>query len=410
MACVSFTLPSDSIGLFLFFCGSPKDLSERPSFSLQAGGLLSDPPFTPVRQPGGTLPAQAPERDPKSARLQLVPPTPAMKLGGRKRSGRSSPASLSPLGEDGEGNADQEERGGAQVETLTGRTRVGARMVGSLFEDEPSISGDSQNVNQLRQSIRQSLAARQEGGHVSAAAPMTASSRNQLFVTPAAGTQHPQMSRRALYQGSVVTGSSRPGVVARLDMDSGLRGERVTGGGAQSSMRSMPPPRDVTTGRLTDLRNRGQTGAAPSGRTQPYSVHKATDDARGSSSSVAPGKSFSSAQASESYRPGQQQGRATSFYQPRQPTGGQSQNHYDFRELDQSSEYPGFIDGLGAGLDGPGFERPTRGGRESSASRQSIPSWPAERILSPPLQVDVDSSNDDPDDVFDLLGEACCWS
>jgi hypothetical protein len=395
---------------FCLFVDPLKTFLLTTAFSLQAGGLLSDPPFTPVRKLGGTLPAQASERDLKSARLQLVPPTPAMKLAGRKRSGRSSPASLSPLGDDEEGNNDPEERGGPQVETMRGRTRVGARMVGSLFEDQPSTSGDSQNVNQLRQSIRQSLAARQEGGHVSAAAPMTASSRNQLFVTPAAGTQHLQTSRRALYQGSVVTGSSRPGVVARLDMDSGLRGERTTGGGAQSSMRSMPPPRDVTTGRLTDFKNRGQTGAAPSGRTQPYSVYKAADDARGSSSSVAPGKSFSSAKASESYRSGLQQGRATSFYQPRQTTGGQSQSNHDFRELDQSSEYPGLDEGLGGGLDGQGFDRPMRGGRESSASRQSIPGWPAERLLSPPLQVDVDSSNDDPDDVFDLLGEACCCS
>ncbi|GAQ87691.1 hypothetical protein KFL_003700110 [Klebsormidium nitens] len=376
-----------------------EQVAEAMAESSQAGGPLSEPPFTPGRRPGARLPD---ERS-KSARLQLVPPTPAMKLGGRQPSGKVAPGSLSSLDEAGN---DQEDKEANDSEGAKGRSRVGTRMLGSLFESEPGASGNLQNVDELRRSIRHAAAARQEERHVAAAAPMTAGSRNQPFVTPAAALHSFKTPRF----GSAVTGSSRPGVVARLDMDRGVPGGRATG---QSSARGMPPPRDVTTGRL---RNRPVGSAQPHqelGRAGKAQVlRRDENDARKNSSSIA--LESSGAQAAESF-PQQRGGpawssadddvmserpRSAPFRPAGQPVVSQAEHGFD---EDRSSEYSGLDTGLGQGLDDRGFDGSGRRPRESSASRQSVSGWPPERVLSPPLQLEVDMAGDDPDDIFDLL-------
>lgn len=334
-----------------------------------------------------------------------------MKLGGRQRSGNSALGSLGSLDETGSGSR-QENMEGNDLEGEKGRPRVGTRMLGGLFGSEPSV----QNVDELRRSIRQAAAARPDERHVSAAAPMTAGSRNQPFVTPAAALHSFQTPR----YGSAVTGSSRPGVVARLDMDRGVPGGRPTG---QSSARGMPPPRDLATGRL---RNKtGSFGSVPAqqqmgrtGRAQP--VGRVENDARENSSRIAPDNEFSGGHASESFsqrrggstwipadddvmseRPGSAPFRPTG-----QPIAPQAESGFDEPDSEgRSSEYPGADTGLGQGLDDRGFDRPGRRPRESSASWQSVSGWPPERVLSPPLQLEVDMVGDDPDDVFDLLGD-----
>lgn len=331
-----------------------------------------------------------------------------MKLGGRKQSGNGAPATLDPLGED-EIDDHMEERRGDESQGAGGRERVGARLLGNLFADSPSDSADPQSVGELRRTIRQAAVASRGTGHVAAAAPMTAGSRNLPFVTPAGARQSVQTPR----WGSAVTGSSRPGVVARLDMDRGVPGGRFTG---QSSARGMPPPREAATGRLRQGTKSGTFGSVREpgrhGTAQP--LQRGTDDARDNSSSVAPktgakaSESFQSGRAdqawsfAESLNDAMSEGHGSASFRP--PAQAASRQTHDEFEEEQSLEYQGSDTGLRQELDGRSIHRPSRGRRESSASRQSVSGWQPERLLSPPLQLEVDALDDDPDDVFDLLG------